>query len=93
MGMDEELNLPRQDVLEFKWNVLNEQLAASENLSDRTEAIRQFLQTAAGALESGQMDSIGRTVIVSRLSALLGVSSSRIEDEIAAILKQKRRRL
>jgi DNA primase len=81
-----------QDVLEFKWNVLNEQLQASQNLSDRTEAIRQFLQTAAAAMESGQMDSIGRTVIVSRLSELLGVSSSRIEDEISAILKQKRRR-
>lgn len=80
-----------EDVLEFKWKVLSEQLQAGQNLSDRTEAIRRFLQTAAGAFEARQMDSISRAVVVARLSELLGISSSRIEEEITAIQKQKRR--
>ena len=80
-----------EDVLEFKWNVLNEQLGTSQNLSDRTEAIRQFLQTAAPAMQARQMDSVSRTVTLGRLSELLGVSVSRVEEEIAAIQKQKRR--
>ncbi len=81
-----------EDVLEFKWSVLNEQLEGGQNLSDRTEAIRRFLQTAALALQARQMDSVSRTVVLGRLSELLGISVSRIEQEIADILKQKRRR-
>ena len=80
-----------EDVLEFKWKVLSGQLLQEPSLSDRTEAIRRFLQTAAGAFEARQMDSISRAVVVNRLSELLGVSSSRIEEEITAIQKQKRR--
>lgn len=79
-----------EDVLEFKWKVLNEQLEAGQNLSDRTEAIRHFLQTAAPALQARQMDSVSRTVTLGRLSELLGISVSRIEEQIAAIQKQKR---
>jgi DNA primase len=80
-----------QDVLEFKWTVLEEQLSAEENLSDRTEAIRQFLQIAATAFESRRMDSVSRTVVVSRLSELLKIPSSRIEEEMVKIQKQRMR--
>ncbi|MHC4772098.1 MAG: DNA primase [Planctomycetota bacterium] len=80
-----------EDVLEFKWKVLNEQLKDGQNLSDRTEAIRQFLQTAAPAMEMRRGDSISRTVVLGRLSELLGVSVSRVEEQIADIRKQKSR--
>jgi DNA primase len=77
------------DVLEFKWNVLEEQLKAGQNLSDRTEAIRQFLQTAASAFSARQMDSVSRAVVLGRLSELLKIPAGRIEEEIARIWKQK----
>ena len=80
-----------QDVLEFKWTVLEEQLSAGENLSDRTEAIRQYLQIAAAAFENRRMDSVSRTVVVSRLSELLKIPSSRIEEEMVRIQQQRRR--
>ena len=80
-----------EDVLEFKWKILEEQLQKGENLSDRTEAIRQFLQTAAAAFESRKMDSISRTVILSRLGELLKSPPSRIEEEIAKIQRQRNR--
>ncbi len=80
-----------EDVLEFKWNVLEEQLEAGENLADRTEAIRQFLQIAAVAFESRKMDSVSRTVVIGRLSELLKSPHSRIEEEVAKIQKQRRR--
>lgn len=80
-----------EDVLEFKWKVLNEQLQSGQNLSDRTEAVRQFLQVAAAAFEARSMDSVSRAVVVSRLSELMGVSSSYIEREIADIQKQRHR--
>ena len=80
-----------EDVLEFKWKVLEQQLEAGENLSDRTEAIRQFLQIAAVAFESRKMDSVSRTVVIGRLSELLKSPLSRIEEEIEKIQKQRRR--
>ncbi|MHC5124148.1 MAG: hypothetical protein ACYSOR_08085, partial [Planctomycetota bacterium] len=83
-------NFAAEDVLEFKWKVLEEQLGASQNLSDRTEAIRRFLQTAAPAMQARQMDPVSRTVTLGRLSELLGISVSRIEEHIAAIQKHKR---
>ena len=80
-----------EDVLEFKWKVLEEQLEAGENLADRTEAIRKFLQIAAAAFENRKMDSISRTVILSRLSELLKSPPSRIEEEIVKIQRQRQR--
>ncbi len=80
-----------EDVLDFKWKVLEEQLEKGENLADRTEAIRQFLQTAAAAFESRNMDSISRTVVLSRLGELLKSPPSRIEEEIAKIQRQRQR--
>lgn len=80
-----------KDVLEFKWNVLEQQLEKGENLADRTEAIRQFLQTAAAAFESRKMDSISRTVILSRLGELLKSPPSRIEEEMTKIQQQRQR--
>jgi DNA primase len=80
-----------EDVLEFKWKTLESQLEDGQNLSDRTEAIRRFLQTAAAAFNVRQMDSISRTVILSRLSGLLKTPTSKIEEELTKIQKQKRR--
>lgn len=78
-----------EDVLEFKWKVLNEQLQAGQNLSDRTEAIRRFLQAAAPAMQNPRADSVSRTVTLGRLSELLGVSVSRVEAQLADIQKRR----
>ncbi len=80
-----------EDVLEFKWKILEEKLEKGDNLADRTEAIRQFLQTTAAAFESRKMDSLSRTVILSRLGELLQSPPSRIEQEIANIQRQRKR--
>lgn len=79
------------DVLEFKWDILEEQLEAGQNLSDRAEAIRQFLQTTASVFSTRQMDSVSRAVVLARLSALLQIPVGRIEEEISKIYKQNQR--
>ncbi|MBP8606323.1 MAG: DNA primase [Phycisphaerae bacterium] len=79
------------DVLEFKWELLEEQLNAGQNLADKAEAIRQFLQTAASAFSARQMDSVTRAVVLARLSALLQIPVGRIEEEIHKIQKQNQR--
>jgi DNA primase len=78
-----------QDVLEFKWNVLEQQLEAGQSLGDRTEAIRQFLQTSAAAINARSVDSVSRTVLLSRLGELMKIPPSRIEQELVKIQKQQ----
>ncbi|MCE5185722.1 MAG: DNA primase [Planctomycetaceae bacterium] len=80
-----------QDVLEFKWSVLERQLESGQSLSDRTEAIRQFLQTSAAAINARSVDSVSRTVLLSRLGELMKIPPSRIEQELAKIQKQQSR--
>lgn len=80
-----------QDVLEFKWNVLEQQIESGQSLSDRTEAIRQFLQTSAAAINARSVDSVSRTVLLSRLGELMKIPPSRIEQELVKIQKQQTR--
>lgn len=81
-----------QDVLEFKWALFEERLAQGQNLADRTEAIRQFLQTVAAIFETGKLDSIARNVVIGRLAELLRIQPSQISDEINKIRQRKKRR-
>lgn len=80
-----------QDVLEFKWQVLEEQLASGQSLTDRTEAIRQFLQTSASAISARSVDSVSRAVLLSRLGEVMKMPPSRIEQELVKIQKQQAR--
>jgi DNA primase len=80
-----------QDVLEFKWQVLEQQLASGESLTDRTEAIRQFLQTSAAAISARSVDSVSRAVLLSRLGEVMKMPPSRIEQELVKIQKQQAR--
>jgi DNA primase len=80
-----------QDVLEFKWQVLEQQLATGQSLTDRTEAIRQFLQTSAAAINARSVDSVSRAVLLSRLGEVMKTAPSRIEQELVKIQKQQAR--
>lgn len=81
-----------QDVLEFKWKMFEERLGQSQNLADRTAAVKQFLQIVTVAFESGRMDSITQKVIMSRLAELLGIQPSQVAEEIAKIRQFKKRK-
>lgn len=80
-----------RDVLEFKWHVLERQLETGQTLTERTEAVRQFLQTSAAAINARSVDSVSRTVLLSRLGELMKMPPSRIEQELVKIQKQQAR--
>ncbi|MEJ5260165.1 MAG: DNA primase [Anaerohalosphaeraceae bacterium] len=77
-----------QDIFEYSWKRLQEQVEQSDTLRDRAEAARTFLQHVAAGITTGKIDTISRTILLSRLSSLLNVPVSRIEAELKKIIKK-----
>ena len=78
-----------EDVLSFKWKHLADELAGQDSLSQRTEAVQQFLKTVAMAVQAGRVDSLSLAMLIGRLSALLQTPKSLIDEELHKLLKQK----
>jgi len=70
------------DVLQFKWERLNNKFAQDSTLAGRRAAIDEFLQTVGTSIYAGQISAIDRGLIVNRLSRLIGLDARRIESEL-----------
>ena len=70
------------DVMESKWQRLNEGLGSSDNLTDRRAATEEFLQSVARALRGGRLDPIARGLMITKLSGIIGLSSDQINREL-----------
>ncbi len=77
-----------QDIFDYSWQRFQEQIEQSDTLADRAEAARTFLQHVAAGITAGKIDSVSRTLLLSRLSTLLNLSVSRIEAELRKIIKK-----
>jgi DNA primase len=77
-----------QDIFDYSWHRFQEQMEQSDTLSDRAENTRKFLQIIAAGISAGKVDTVSRTLLLSRLSTLLNLSASRIEAELKKILQK-----
>lgn len=77
-----------RDVMEYTWGRLLEQIDSSDTLTDRTEAMKQFLKNIAAGLSAGKVDSLSKTMLMTRLSELLGISAGRVEAELNKFTKK-----
>jgi DNA primase len=77
-----------RDVMDYTWDRLVEQIGKSNTLTDRTEAMTQFLKNVASGLSAGKVDSLSRTLLLTRLSSLLGLSAGRVETELKKFMKK-----
>jgi DNA primase len=69
------------DVMEYKWQRLVESFESADTLVQRKAAADDFIKTAATAFAAGQMDTVTKGLIISRLANILGLSSREIETE------------
>jgi DNA primase len=77
-----------QDILDYTWQHFQEQIETSGTLDERAQATRKFLQNVAAGISAGKIDSISRTLLISRLSGLLALPASRVEAELKKIMKK-----
>lgn len=77
-----------QDIFDYTWLRFQQQMEGSDTLADRTEATRKFLQTVAAGISAGKIDSVLRTLLLSRLSNLLDLPAGRIEAELKKFIKK-----
>ncbi|MCH7919320.1 MAG: DNA primase [Planctomycetes bacterium] len=71
-----------RDVLEFKWDRLQQQFKANTTLSGQKSALEEFLQTVALALSSGNVSVLDRGIVVNRISGMLGMDRRHIDGEL-----------
>lgn len=79
------------DVMEYAWKGLAGNLSGDHALTEKTQIIEKFLTTIASALLSGNVDSLGRAVLTARLGQMLGLSQSRIDTELARLIRRKQK--
>lgn len=77
-----------QDLFDYSWQRFQEQIEQSDTLADRAEVTRKFLQNVAAGITVGKIDSVTRTLLLSRLSGLLNLPVSRIEAELKKIIRK-----
>ena len=71
-----------RDVLEFKWDRLQQQFKANTTLSGQKSALEEFLQTVALALSSGNVSVLDRGIVVNRIASMLGMDRRHIDGEL-----------
>jgi DNA primase len=79
------------DVMEYAWKGLSENLAGDRALTEKSQRIEKFLATIASAMVAGHVDSISRAVLTARLSEMIGISQSRIDSELARLVRRKQK--
>ncbi len=77
------------DVLQFKWDRLNDRFQDDETLTGRKAALEEFLQTIATSLWAGNLGAIDRGLIVNRLAKMIGLDARQIDT----LLNQRMRAL
>jgi DNA primase len=67
------------DVLQFKWDRLNDRFQGDETLTGRKAALEEFLQTIATSLWAGNLGAIDRGLIVNRLAKMIGLDTREVD--------------
>lgn len=71
-----------EDALEFKVNRFRQQLSEATGISSRQKHFEQFMQDLAN-LGFGQMHGVRRSLVITQLADLLGISTRDIEQAIS----------
>lgn len=79
------------DVMEYAWKGLAGNLSGDKALAEKSQIIEKFLTTIASAMIAGNVDSISRAVLTARLSEMIGISQSRIDSELAKLVRRKQK--
>jgi len=78
----EKLIADATDVFEFKWQRLKESFDTDNTLSDRKQAIEEFLLAIAAAANTGNLSAIDKGLIINRLSSIIGLDTKQINAEL-----------
>ena len=70
------------DVLQFKWDRLQEKFAEDDTLTGRKTALEEYLQAIAVGLSAGNISPVDAGLLVNRISTIVGLTSKQINKEL-----------
>ena len=71
-----------KDAMTYKWDKFCEAFNETTTIPQRRQAVKEFIETMAAAINSGAVDGVSRGLLIKRLSAITGVQVSQIEKNI-----------
>jgi DNA primase len=70
------------DVLQFKWDRLQDKFANDDSLTGRKTALEEYLQAIAIGFSAGNISAVDAGLLVNRISTIVGLTSKQINQEL-----------
>ena len=70
------------DVLQFKWDRLQDKFAKDDSLSGRKAALEEYLQAIAIGFSAGNISNVDTGLLVNRISTIVGLTGKQINREL-----------
>ena len=74
------------DVMEFKWQRLQDGLAKGDNLADKKEAIEEYFRVVAAAMNSQAIDPVSKSLMKTKLQQITGISASDVDRQLRRLM-------
>ena len=74
------------DVMEFKWQRLQDGLAGSDNIADKKEAIEEYFRVVAAAMNSQAIDPISKSLMKTKLQQITGLSADEVQRQLKKLM-------
>lgn len=76
------------DVMEFKWQRLQDSLAGSDNIADKKEAVEEYFRVVAAAFGSSTIDPISKSLMKTKLRQITGISDEEIDGQLKRLVSR-----
>jgi DNA primase len=87
----EQIVADAQNIFEFKWKTLKQQLDAPQTLDGTKRAVDDYLGTIAQAIGNNSVNIMERGLIANRLASVIGIKPQQINAELDKIILSKTR--
>ena len=75
-----------RDVMEFKWQKLQQDFQGSDNTTDRKAALDEYIRSVVNAMRGGRVDDISKSLILRKLAGILGITPAKAETIVGKYL-------
>ncbi len=71
-----------KDAISYKWEKFYSQFTEQTSIPQKRQAIKDFVDTMAAAINSGAVDNLSKSLLIKRLSTLTGIDANYINKNL-----------
>lgn len=78
-----------KDAITYKWEKFQTQFTEQTSIPQKKQAVKDFVETMAAAINSGAIDQLSKGLLIKRLSSLTGIESAQIQKAVVKAAERK----